>query len=200
MYRIHETDIAEIGLVLGDAFEHDPIWEYILEGKTREQRGAWFQAPARYCFKYGGAYAPSPNIEGFIGYLPAEFSEMTFKRMLRAGTMRGTRKAGMQPVLRMSPLRIFDEYRKKHMKGKDFIYVMIVGIDPKLQRQGFGGKLIRHVISESDKSGLPIYLETSTENNVSMYEHLGFNVIDKIMLPKLNLPQWVLLREPDHSK
>ena len=96
----------------------------------------------------------------------------------------------------MMPLRILDEDRKKNMGNRPHIYVMVVGVSQKFQNKGFGGKLVRQVLAESEKSGLPIYLETGTADNVSMYEHLGFKVIDKINIPKMNLPQWELIREP----
>lgn len=199
MYKIQEKDISNVSRTLATAFEHDPIWEKILGGCTKEQKNAWFQCPVRYCMMFGDAVAPSAETEGFIGWLHNEYSEMTFSRMLKCGAVRYAKKAGSKPTRRMMPLRVFDKKRKKHMAGRDFIYVMIVGVNPNLQGQGFGGKLIRYVVTESENEGLPIYLETSTEKNVAMYEYFGFKVIDKIMIPKLNLLQWILLREPNHS-
>ncbi len=196
LYKLQESDIEKAGKVLADAFEHDPIWGRIMKGCSREQRSAWFQSPVRYCMKYGTAIATSPEIEGFTGWLPSEYSEMTFGRMIKSGATRSGKKAGFRPMFRMMPLRVFDKDRKKHMKDKPFIYVMIVGVSPQHQGQGFGGKLIRRIIKESERTGLPIYLETSTEPNVAMYNHLGFEILDKILLPKLNIPQWEMLREP----
>ena len=82
------------------------------------------------------------------------------------------------------------------MGGRDYVYVMIVGVDPEHQGQGFGSKLLRALIEESDRTGVPIYLETETEDNVSMYEHLGFKVLAKITLPVVEVPLWEMLREP----
>lgn len=196
LYLLNEKEIIKAGEVLADAFEHDPIWENVLSGCSLKQRTDWFQSPVRYCMKYGNAIISSPEIEGFIGWLPSEFAEMTFVRMLKSGALRSGSKVGYKARVRMMPLRILDEDRKKNMRNRPHIYVMVVGVSQKSQNKGFGGKLIRQVIAESKKSGLPIYLETGTTENVSMYEHLGFKVIDKINIPKLNLPQWELIREP----
>ncbi|MCK5757889.1 MAG: GNAT family N-acetyltransferase [Clostridiales bacterium] len=196
LYEIAETDIPKAGQILADAFEHDPIWKQVLAGCSSTKRNAWFESPVKYCMKYGKAIAPSPDIEGFIGWLPSEFAEMTFERMLRSGATKSGKKVGFKAMLRMMPLRIFDEDRKKYMGNKPHIYVMIVGVSPKFQGHGIGGNLLRSVIAESEKTNLPIYLETSTSDNVSMYEHLGFRVLKKILVPKLSLIQWELLREP----
>lgn len=193
---LKEKDIKKTGEVLADAFEHDPIWENILSSCSLKQRSDWFQSPVRYCMKYGKAMISSPEIEGFIGWLPSEFAEMSFIRMLKSGALRSGSKAGYKARVRMMPLRILDKDRKRNMGNRPHIYVMVVGVSQKFQNKGFGGKLLRQVIAKSEESGLPIYLETGTTENVSMYEHLGFKVIDKINIPKLNLPQWELIREP----
>lgn len=196
IYKIQNSDIEKAGAVLADSFEHDPIWEKVLKGCSPVQRRTWFQSPVRYCMKYGAAIATSHAIEGFAGWLPGEYSEMTFGRILKSGVYHTGNKAGFKPMLRMMPLRVFDADRKKHMQDRPYIYVMIIGVAPEYQGQGFGGKLLRNIINESDNTGLPIYLETSTHGNVAMYNHLGFKTLDEINLPKLNLPQWEMLREP----
>ncbi len=196
LYKLQTADIEKAGLILADAFKHDPIWGKILKGCSLAQRRTWFQSPVRYCMKYGAAIATSPAIEGFAGWLPGEYSEMTFGRLLKSGVSRSCKKVGFKPMLRMMPLRVFDADRKRHMQDRPYIYVMIVGVAPEYQGQGFGGKLLRNIINESDNTGLPIYLETSTHGNVAIYNHLGFKILDEINLPKLNLPQWEMLREP----
>lgn len=196
LYKISLEDVSKAGFILADAFEIDPIWKIVLGSCSKAQRNSWFEAPVRYCMKYGTAMASSSSIEGFIGWLPGGFAEMTFDRMLKSGATKSGKKAGFKAMLRMMPLKIFDEHRKIHMGNKPYIYVMIVGVSPQFQGKGVGGKLLRAVIAESEKTGLPIYLETGTPNNVAMYEHLGFIVLDKIAVPKLNVPQWELVRYP----
>ncbi len=89
-----------------------------------------------------------------------------------------------------------DQDRKEHMRGRDYIYLLMIGVDPQYQGQGYGGQLLSGLIEESEQTGLPIYLETETENNVSVYEHFGFKVVDKVTLPQIDLPMWELIREP----
>ena len=43
---------------------------------------------------------------------------------------------------------------------------------------------------------MPVYLETTTERNVRMYQRLGFRVAGEIPLPGIGLPQWGMIREP----
>jgi len=94
--------------------------------------------------------------------------------------------------------RIFEPLqadRRANMKGREYIYLMVIGVASKFQGQGFGGKLLRALIEESEQVGVPIYVETETEKNVRMYERLGFRLLGQITLPVINLPQWEMIRE-----
>ena len=80
------------------------------------------------------------------------------------------------------------------MQGKSYLYLLVIGVAPRFQGQGFAGKLVRALIDKSERAGVPIYLETETESNVRMYEHLGFEVVQEITLPIINLPMWEMVR------
>jgi len=43
---------------------------------------------------------------------------------------------------------------------------------------------------------MPLYLETTTEKNIFMYEKMGFRVLNKVIPPGINLPQWGMVRDP----
>jgi len=46
-----------------------------------------------------------------------------------------------------------------------------------------------------DEEGLPCYLETLNEANVPLYEHFGFRVLEKSIIPETKLTNWAMLRE-----
>jgi GNAT superfamily N-acetyltransferase len=96
-------------------------------------------------------------------------------------------------------MRIFaplDDDRKEHMGEREFDYLMIVGVSPEHQRQGHASTLVRALTENSDRTGVPIYLETETEGNQQMYEHFGFETLAQIELPVVGLPMWEMVREP----
>jgi hypothetical protein len=51
------------------------------------------------------------------------------------------------------------------------------------------------MLSKIDKEHLPVYLETADEKNVPVYEHFGFKIVDKSIVPEENLTNWAMLRE-----
>lgn len=54
----------------------------------------------------------------------------------------------------------------------------IIGIDPKQQGHGYGGKLLRvlHKMSEAHPSSTGIWLDTENPRNVTLYQHFGYQI------------------------
>jgi ribosomal protein S18 acetylase RimI-like enzyme len=200
LHEVRPEDIRRAAAVLARAFEHDPVWAKLFEGVPGDQMAVWYEGPVRYGLKYGRVLATSEQFEGVVAVVPDRYANMTMGRMMRAGTLKMGPRMGLSMSMRAPRLmRAFaplEPDRNEHMDGRAYRYVMIVGVAPEHQGQGFGGKLLRALLEESDRTGVPIYLETETEDNVRMYEHLGFEVLREITLPVVELPLWEMLREP----
>jgi len=200
LHLVTRDEIIPAAAVLARAFETDPVWSKLFEDLPSDKMAVWFEGPVRYCLKYGRVYATSERLEGLVAVVPGDLSNMTAWRSLRSGTLTMATRMGLQMMRQASRLmRVFqpmDADRKEHMAGREYTYVMIVGVDPEHQGQGFGGKMLRALIEESDRTGVPVYLETETEENLRMYEHFGFELLQVITLPEIELPLWELLREP----
>lgn len=55
-------------------------------------------------------------------------------------------------------------------------YVALLAVHPSAQRQGIGKQLLSQALSKATNDRLPVYLETTTEANVSYYSRFGFQV------------------------
>ena len=82
---------------------------------------------------------------------------------------------------------------KKLQPKIDMSYLWFIGVLPSMQRTGIGSKLLSEIIQETDSNKLPIYLETSTLNNLPWYERFGFTVYDCL---ELSYTLFFLKREP----
>ena len=60
-----------------------------------------------------------------------------------------------------------------------FCHLWYIGVSRNDQRNGHGTALLRQIVNKYDELQLPIYLETSTEENVSWYEKNGFKVYEE---------------------
>lgn len=196
LYRMEKKDITTSGKMLYQAFKNDPVWKEVMAGVKQEAGESFFSGPARYGMRYGKTYAPSEEIEGTAVWVPGRYSEMTFWRGLLCGSAGSSLKLGGRTLKRMQTIFApLERGKEELMTDDEYIYLLVLGIAPEHQGKGLGKRLLNQVIQESEESGLPIFLETSTENNVQMYEHFGFKVIGEITHPIINLPHWEMIRE-----
>ncbi len=190
-------DLSRAGGTLSDAFRNDPLWNRIFEGlpDVERKRRAFFEIPVRYCLRYGTVRA-SPRQEGIAAWVPGEVADMTFWRMLRSGALFSGVRIGATVMNRLKhSLGALETHRRENMKGRPFLYLAIIGVDPRCQGRGLGGSLLRAFFRQCEQSSRLAYLETETEENVRMYERFGFRTMREVSLPGLGLPLWEMMRE-----
>ena len=197
LYKVKKKDIQKTGVVLADAFQHDPVWEKVLKDASFYQKCIFFQSAIRYCLKYGKVYATSEQIEGIAAWIPDHLADMTIWRSIRSGSFFHLIKMGMKMASMMMKMKpIFEPLemaRKANMKGRVYIYLVIIGVASDLQGKGYWNKILRALIEDSEKHGLPLNLETAIEKNIKMYEKFGFKILNKINQPVINLSQWSMI-------
>jgi ribosomal protein S18 acetylase RimI-like enzyme len=199
-YMIARGDLRKSGIMFARAFESDPVWKKLFGDTSFEKRASFFESPARFGIKFGTAISNCSEIEGGMVYLPGEHADMTFIKMFRSGFLFNSPKVSAGFLLKMQ--KVFfpvEEFRRVRMKGKEYLYLLILGVDPKHQGKGIAGGLMDSMIEEADTKQIPIYLETATQRNVNMYERRGFRVIQEIMHPIIDIPQWAMIREAKQS-
>ena len=202
LYRVQKGDIIRAGKVLADAFQQDPLWNKIYEGESDIEKRfrAHFEVPVRHCLKYGEVYAPSKDLEGVIAWVPGKYADMTAWSIIRSGAVGAAIRMGSNASKKMGPVfKPVTDDRHEHMAMSTYLYLLVIGVDTKLQGKGFGRKLIGAAIEKSEREGLQLYLETELEENVKMYEHFGFRLLKRITLPIIDLPMWEMVREPKLS-
>ncbi|WP_296677307.1 N-acetyltransferase [Novosphingobium sp.] len=81
-------------------------------------------------------------------------------------------------------MAVGDAIEAHHPRGRDYDYLHFAGVDPAFQGRGWGGAAIRAGQVRARKRGVPVYLETATASNVSLYQSLGFAVTGEWDVPK----------------
>ena len=188
-----------VSKVLADAFQRDPIWNKVCEGEPDIEKRfrAIFEVSVRQGLKYGEVYAPSENLEGVVAWVPGKYADMTVWQLIRSGSMGAAMRIGLNVARKMgSTYKPVTEYRREHLAGRTFLYLLVFGVATELQGKGFGRKLIDAVIEKSEGEGLPLYVGAGSEENLKMYEHFGFRLVERIALPKAGLSEWEMVREP----
>jgi GNAT superfamily N-acetyltransferase len=85
------------------------------------------------------------------------------------------------------------EEMDEHHPQQPCWYLPFMGVDPRRQGRGLGGRLLRHGLRRVDEDRLPAYLEASTPRNRALYERHGFGVVGEIRVAD-SPPLWPMLR------
>lgn len=68
---------------------------------------------------------------------------------------------------------------KAHHPQQPFAYLWFLGVNPIVQGNGAGSKLIAEIIHSMKR---PLYLETSMERNLPFYKKFGFEIFQSLQL------------------
>lgn len=176
-------DLDELAVVLGRAFDDDPVMEFVFHRRPVAPRAETLMYLfALLHFDHDGVFvAEDPATGAIIGgtvwappghwqvpmyrYLPH------FPKLLKAAGLRGLTKI---PIL---------SAMEKHHPRDPHQYLAVIGTDPDHQGKGIGTALLEPMLAHCDETGLPAYLESSKESNVPYYARFGFEVTQAYPIP-----------------
>ncbi|RKR83410.1 acetyltransferase (GNAT) family protein [Mucilaginibacter gracilis] len=179
MINAKRTDKCLVTELLSAAFNDNLSVNYIIrqDDKRKERILALMDYSFEVCYRFGEVWLSEDRKACALVLFPHQ-KRTTFaslwldiKLILKAVGVSGIRKALNQEA------RIKAKRPKKTMA-----YLWFIGVSPLYQHQGTGGRLLKEVLGHATGLGLPVYLETSTERNLSWYEKHGFAVYDTLDL------------------
>ncbi|HEY9595577.1 MAG TPA: GNAT family N-acetyltransferase [Spirochaetia bacterium] len=205
LYVIRKSDEARAVDVLFEAFRNDPFFKYMLGARSIDARLA---RPIHTFLlnlgtKYGEAYAPSGAIEGVSLWLPPSHASITAWMSLRSGVARllsllpGNYKRAIPFARKMLAYARYSDKLHRDRVGFPHWYLLVIGVGDEYRGKGYASRLMRPMLERLDRERLPCYLETHNENNLKLYEHFGFEVVDEGRLPGSEQRQWAMLRNPE---
>lgn len=203
LYVVTKEDLPKATATLVDAFQDDPLFEALF-GQDPRGTGKYakvVEMMLRQCITYGRVFATSERCEGIMAVVQDRDSYTSTWSLLRSGGIIPFFSIGFRSLARVAgSLAPMDGIRKQIMQDRAFAYINIVGVARVHQGKGYGKKLLNSLITACEEAQLPIYLETETESNVSLYERFGFQTCKTMSLPVIGLPMWVMLREPEQRE
>ncbi len=187
-----DEDVEGLAVVLARAFHDDPVtrWVYRSDRRRPHWSARFFAWQVRRLMRQEVSWTTDDGAGGAaLWALPGRWREdaRDTVELLRL-TLPG--------VLPRLPrvLRGLGQVEMRH-PHEQHLYLAVLGVDPTLQGQGVGSQLIRPGLDLCDRERLPAYLETGKEANLAFYGRHGFDVLDRLDLPK-GPPVWFLWREP----
>ncbi len=185
--------------MLGRAFYTDPQWAALVPDPSirRKRLPIMFIGAAKMTHASGGSPERTAGFEAVALWLrPGK--EIGARAIISSAgpSARWLLTPPVQNIRRLTRvMRQFDKKRKQLMREPHW-YLMAIGVDPDHQGEGHGSALVRAGMRNADRDGKMIYLETETEQNVSFYERLGFEVLDEMTIAEIGIPFSLMVRHP----
>jgi GNAT superfamily N-acetyltransferase len=185
-------DTDPLAAVLGRAFADDPVWRWMFP-RHPERMAAMFGMLLRHAHLPNGvnelAEQDGRILAGALWDPPGRWRISVITQLRQfPGLLRvmGNRTFAV--------LRGLADVERAHPVEPHW-YLAILGTEPSAQGHGLGSMLLRSRLNRCDERRVPVYLESSKEDNVPYYERFGFRVTGELSLP--GGPRlWPMWRDP----
>ncbi|MBW7863542.1 MAG: GNAT family N-acetyltransferase [Candidatus Hydrogenedens sp.] len=115
-------------------------------------------------------------------------------RFIRAGMLMEPFNCGLETMHRRILMKLDIERRHHGEMREPHWFLEIIGVDPAHQRRGCGKALLRHVLDQADRDGIPAYVITHDPEDVVYYQQNGFRLLTDKTAMRGAPPTYSLLR------
>ena len=123
--------------------------------------------------------ASSDSFESVLLVMPPEVKKTGMREYFKTGRP-GDYTLLLRPVMyRLENFEKFAGARRAKYLDPDTWYLYLFATKHAFQGQGYGRKLMDFMVSFAREKSCSLCLETNDHNNVGLYEHFGFRVVDE---------------------
>jgi len=197
LVRLHKDRAGEASAMLGRAFHGYPLLQQFFPDQKKRERVAryFFSIPLYYGIDYGEAYATSPELEGLAVWIHSGDLPFSNRRLMRAVPISTLLGFALSGGSRLSRTGQYIDGVHQRLAPFEHWFLQVIGVEPSCQGKGYARVLLEPMLSRIDEEGLPCYLETLNEKNVSLYRHFGFELMEESAIPGTQSTTWAMLRQ-----
>ena len=195
--RLEKDHIKLAAKTLARSFQIYPLWVSVFPDSTKRMNNALpniFELGLKHAILYGEVYALE-NMRGIAIWYPPKKVHMTMISLMRAGMYKIPFKVGIKNMPKLMKIMDFTTKTHNRLISSDHWYLFCIGVDPDYQGKSYSSALLKPMHARIGREGLPIYLETHEERNVTLFKHFGYKLIDEAVIPNLNVTNWAMLKE-----
>ena len=198
LYIVPENRIKELAMVAADAYCDYPLHNWFSGGKYDEYVSEKImEISLRTMSDDAVIYADSEELSGFAVWLPMGFDGSKTLPFLTNGGLKLIFHSGPRIIGRLLTYETYAMNLKKEFTGNVDWYLYNLSVKKSAQGKGIAGKLLRPMLEFCDKENIVTYLETNKEINVSLYEHFGFELSKKELIPQSPVMHYAMVRNPE---
>jgi hypothetical protein len=190
------ADVEQAAQVIAQSFAEDPLISYMLPFKTTRGKTLvkFFRVYGEISIKNQRGYGVGEPLQGVAYWKFPGQDDMSI-------SVRSLGKF-LPLLLTMYPIGYFrartilsqiDALHKKYADEPHF-YLDNLAIIPSARGKGLSSKLIRPFLELADEQRVIAYTDTVTLSNVSLYEHFGFQYVEKSPIAGTGITVYALRR------
>jgi len=185
--------------IIARAFQNYPLMAYAFSGKPEQQRAALLTKLHGKCVAaasiYGGVITTRDS-QGALIWLPGKHFPVTLSMEIRSGMALIPVQIGIIPTLRLMRHDGESEGWIAKNAGVNMGYIWCVGVLPGSQGKGYSRLLIDQSIEQMRRLGLTeCWLKTEDAKNVTIYQKLGFSLINEMVVKSSGITSWAMKKE-----
>jgi len=189
---VRPEDVALAAASLARAFYEDPVLAYMFPDARKRERKLrrFFAFQIRRTYLSRGLAYMSEDASSVALWLPPH--------AVRPGIGDVTAQLRMLSMLRGragKAVQLVRLIESRHPRTPHY-YLGGLGTDPARQRNGLAAAVLLPVLEICDSEGVPAYLESSKEENISFYRRQGFQLTGEVGPPDAAVRLWFMWREP----
>lgn len=200
---LSKKDTSDLVDVFSDAFYNDPMVNYVgYIQDTASDKEKCKKDLLKFMFgwmttdivkqKYGMGLGVKQNgiLVGGILVVPSGCDEResvftVIRRLFQTGFPPTENKKDFHPFASKRLNQLTDIVTRrlqllKELGHKRYIYIQTVGVKTTEQGKGIGKKLLQLISDAGTSLNAPVFLETESKENESMYIHLGFRTLEEL--------------------
>ncbi len=197
LYVVQKKDLNRLAEVAADAYQDYPLHNWLTKGKyDKKASKILMQITLRTMTEDAIIYADSEQMNGFAAWLPFGFTGNKALPFLLKGGLKLILHSGFGIINRLQTYEKYAMNLKKEFTDNYDWYLFNLSIKKEAQGKGIASKLMRPMLEFCDDEKMVAYLETNKEQNVSLYNHYGFELKKEELIPKTNVMHYAMVRQP----
>lgn len=179
--RAHEA--KETAQLLARAFGADPVFAWLCpaEGSRARRLRRFFLTELRHRYLRHGAVELA-TLGGSLAAAALWLPPGSWSEGAEGSSVPGYLLAFGRRIVAAGRYQFAASSR--HPQEEPSWYLGFIGVDPVRKGQGVGAALLRSRLSRCDQEAIPAYLESSSPENIPLYQHFGFAATGTLSLPE----------------
>lgn len=190
--------LGDAALVAARAFHDDPFFEYLDPHPVTRARGlalfwrAMIASSGAAAIITGARRPEDGRLLGLSVVVPPGHWPLSIPQQGRQ-LLGALRAMVVRPPALVKGARYLFSMEAAHPKDQLW-YLMLLVVDPSVQRGGIGSLLQQDMLRSADADGLDCYLETQKESNVPYYRRFGYELTRELKPVKSGPPLFLMRR------